>query len=136
MLNLKTNPLSNQACLCGSGLLYCDCCGVYHLAIKKPETAEALMRSRYSAYVLGLVEYLTLTWCQRKKPKVLSLADQPDWVRLEVVQTQQGQKNDRKGLVEFKAYYQTPQGLSALHETSRFERNPLGNWCYLDGKIH
>ncbi|MGR8999959.1 MAG: YchJ family protein, partial [Gammaproteobacteria bacterium] len=53
---------THTLCLCGSGTDYQQCCGPYHSGEKIPGTAEALMRSRYSAYVLRNADYLQATW--------------------------------------------------------------------------
>lgn len=89
------------------------------------------MRSRYCAFALGDVAYLLATWHPRTRPAQLDLADQPQWMRLEV--SGSGEDGD-SGWVEFAAHYRTPQGAGCLRERSRFLREQ-GRWLYLDGRL-
>jgi uncharacterized protein YchJ len=66
-----------QKCPCGSGKSYSHCCGIYHKDHSLVPTAQALMRSRYSAYALGLEEYLLATWHPSTRPEKLDLASTP-----------------------------------------------------------
>ncbi|MEN9502416.1 MAG: hypothetical protein RI964_1701 [Pseudomonadota bacterium] len=120
-------------CPCGSGLIYNQCCRVYHDGKVAP-TAQALMRSRYSAYVLGNGSYLHRSWHSSTRPTKKSLLQLPptDWLGLAIVRTEQGHESDTQGIVEFIARYQTPAGEEVLHETSRFLREG-GRWYYVDG---
>jgi SEC-C motif-containing protein len=94
-------------------------------------TAEALMRSRYSAYVLKNSAYLNDTWHPSTRPVALDVSsDDTEWRRLEVVGTEKGAETDSEGVVEFAAWFQGGQ----LHERSRFVREE-GRWFYLDGEI-
>ncbi len=119
-------------CPCASGLPYRDCCGRYHegpLRLLAP-TAEALMRSRYSAFVLGLREYLLDTWHPTTRP----VAFEPDppalkWLGLQV--RRQEHIDDAHALVEFVARSKLGGRAHRLHETSRFVREG-GRWYYLD----
>ncbi|MCG7277379.1 hypothetical protein MHJ95_00010 [Corynebacterium imitans] len=121
---------SLSACACGSGKPYAACCGSYHRGAK-PLTAEALMRSRYTAFVHGLPEYLHITWAARTRPKVSELpATGLPFTRLEILRTQDGGPFDTEGVVEFAAY--SPTGVQ--HEVSRFIRED-GAWVYLDGDL-
>ena len=92
------------------------------------------MRSRYSAYVLGLHDYLLATWHPSTRPQVLELGDPATtrWLGLEV--KRHGAQDDT-GMVEFVARYKVG-GASAvrLHERSRFLRED-GRWYYLDGEF-
>ena len=107
-------------------------------------TAEMLMRSRFSAYRLGLVDYLLETTAPKARDKRLrseieNTANTTEWLSLEIIQTQQGGPRDKMGKVEFVAQYRnlSSNGTSserALHELSRFTRYQ-GPWVYLDGKI-
>src|SRR5690606_256591 len=94
-------------------------------------TAEVLMRSRYSAYVLGLDTYLLQTWHPDTRPTLLDLdSDVQRWLGLEVKQHQD--HADGTAIVEFVARYKTGSGKAErLHETSRFIK--VGQtWFYLD----
>ncbi|WP_044406560.1 YchJ family protein [Thiomicrospira microaerophila] len=127
-------------CPCGSGQDYSDCCKLIHTGKAKALTAEALMRSRFSAYYLGqqqpeLASYLLNTWCPSTRPNSMELTDQPNWVRLKIWQTQAGQPNDKQGIVEFSAFYLDGLFQLEFREKSYFQRNPEGDWCYLRGDI-
>lgn len=123
-----------DACPCGSGRAYEACCGRYHAGEPAPD-AEALMRSRYSAYVRRLEAYLLDTWHPRTRPPALDLgaAPHPQWLGLAV-------KAHRSlaptlASVEFVARYKLNGRAFKLHETSRFEHSD-GRWRYVDGEIH
>lgn len=124
----------SDICLCGSGHAYHDCCAVYHSGAQIPATAGQLMRSRYTAFALGLVDYLIATWHTASRPLELDLVDNPRWLRLQVVQ-ESGQAGDAQAWVEFKAYGLIDGKLLCLHETSRFAY-AQGRWWYQDGQIH
>jgi SEC-C motif-containing protein len=94
-------------------------------------TAEALMRSRYTAYTLGRTDYVFRTWHPRTRPGDLTTTPMT-WLGLEVVRTEDGGPEDDTGVVEFVAIYQGARGLERLHEVSRFERRG-GRWVYVDG---
>jgi SEC-C motif-containing protein len=107
-----------------------ECCGRYHRGEAAP-TAEAQMRSRYSAYVLKNSDYLRSTWHPSTCPLELDISsDNTPWQRLVIIGTEKGTVTDSEGVVEFAAYYQGGQ----LHERSRFVREE-GRWFYLDGEI-
>lgn len=106
-------------------------------------TAEQLMRSRYSAYVLGLTSYLVDTTDPKSRGKNLCSSIEESlqttcWTSLKIVQTRQGKAEDKVGKVEFIAQFEeaSPRGLhkGALHELSRFKRY-RGHWVYVDGQI-
>lgn len=91
------------------------------------------MRSRYSAFALGLAEYLLRTWHPSMRPRELDL-DHTVWRRLQIVDTVAGGPADDTGVVEFRATSRTAEGVSVLHERSRFVRES-GAWYYLDGDL-
>jgi SEC-C motif-containing protein len=104
-------------CPCGSGLPYDGCCGPLHSGAPAAGP-EALMRSRFSAFALGLEAYLLSSWHPSTRPASLEL-DDTEWRRLQIV--------DVSGdVVEFRASYRG--GL--LHERSRFVQEG-GRWFYL-----
>ncbi len=86
------------------------------------------MRSRYSAYVLGLIDYLLATWHPATAPGELELAPLK-WLGLEVLHCEQ---STDAGVVEFVARCRDGGGAQRLHETSRFVRE-AGRWYYIDG---
>ena len=116
-------------CPCGLLSSYEDCCGRYHKGEHAPNP-EALMRSRYSAYVLKKNDYLADThWQKTKNDYDFSHEDNIEWHSLEVIRSST-QKN--KGIVVFKAYGQDLQGAFCLQETSEFIFDK-GIWYYLKG---
>lgn len=132
-------------CPCGLPATLGQCCGRYHAGAAAP-TAEALMRSRYSAYVLGLNDYLLATWHPSTRPGVLDLDDSPRWLGLSVkpalphrdsLRSQNNSANAalaERATVEFVARYKIAGRAYKLHETSRFVRED-GRWYYLNGEV-
>ncbi|RQP12695.1 MAG: hypothetical protein EAS51_02035 [Microbacteriaceae bacterium] len=123
----------DAACPCGSGRAYGRCCGPIHAGAPAP-TAEALMRSRFSAFALGDAAYLTRSWHPSTRPGELELDADVVWRRLQIVDTVAGGPDDADGVVEFRASYRSPDGAGLLHERSRFARVD-GRWTYLDGDV-
>lgn len=125
---------ADNACSCGSGKAYAACCGPYLDGGQRPITAEALMRSRYSGYVLARMDYLLDTWHQSTRPGTLDLDDSSivNWLGLKIVRTEAGGPDDARGVVEFVARYKVGGKAHRLHEISRFVREG-GQWFYLDG---
>lgn len=133
--------MSNKhLCPCESGKPYEQCCAVYHLG-SAAASAEALMRSRYSAYALvtekpALVTYLLQTWHPDTRPESLTLTseDSIKWLGLQVKRHQVTSPND--AIVEFVARYKFANNLSGkaerLHEISQFNLID-GRWYYVDG---
>jgi SEC-C motif-containing protein len=120
------------ACPCGSGAPYSRCCRPFHTGQADAPTAEALMRSRYSAFVKRLPRYLVDTWSPADRPARLDLDHTVRWTGLQIVATAAGGVDDKSGTVEFIAGYQSPAGPGELHEVSRFGRDGAG-WIYLGG---
>jgi SEC-C motif domain protein len=120
-------------CPCGSGEIYPACCGPAHAGDPAP-TAEALMRSRYTAFAKGLGPYLLATWHPSTRPADLDLDLDTTWRRLQIVDAVAGGPGDAEGVVEFRASYRTPTGAGLVHERSRFVRAE-GRWFYLDGDV-
>lgn len=123
------------SCLCGSGIEYNQCCGLYHSGDKLPAIAEALMRSRFTAYALDNTDYILATWDVAVQPKKIDFsAENIDWQRLEITDTKKGVIKDNKGIVEFKAFYGKNGEGHVLHEISRFAKTN-GRWFYLSGVV-
>ena len=127
-------------CPCGSQSRYVDCCEIYLRGKASAPTAEALMRSRYSAYSKGDVEYLIQTQHPKKRKKtdrqmLLRTIETTHWLGLTVFKTQKGGPDDRRGIVEFVAQYRglaLTDPIYQLHERSRFIKED-GVWFYQDG---
>lgn len=123
------------ACPCASGHGYAACCGRLHRGDAVADSAAALMRSRYSAFVCGAHDYLLATWHASTRPAQLAADTLPTtWLGLEVVTTRQGGSEDDQGEVEFIARYKQQGRVLHLHETSRFVRED-GRWWYVDGEL-
>ncbi len=127
-------PFPSELCPCGSTILYTQCCGPYHTGAAIAPNAEALMRSRYTAYVLGNADYLKATWHPSRFPPQFHLDDQPhtQWLGLKVKRYELSE--DSHALVEFIARYKINGRAHRLHEVSRFVREG-GRWLYLSGEI-
>ncbi len=129
-------PLSAAACPCGQAATYADCCGRYHLGgalhLQAPDAAT-LMRSRYSAYVLGLLDYVRATWHPDTCPADLA-PNEPGlrWLGLEVRRHHSVDPDHAQ--VEFVARSKLGGRAFRLHETSRFVRQQ-GRWWYVDGDM-
>lgn len=109
---------------------YTACCGRCHSGATAPDAA-AMMRSRYSAYALGLEAYLLATWHPDTRPAALDLAaDGTKWLGLEL-KRHTPEAADR-ATVEFVARYKIGGRAHRLHEISRFVREE-GRWFYVDG---
>jgi len=121
-------------CYCCSGKKYNDCCEPYITGVQKAPAAEALMRSRYSAYVVHNADYLYSTTAPRErrhhsKAAILEWAKSNQWLKLEVLKA-------TKNTVEFKAYYlDNLLRAQVHHEKSTFE-NENGCWYYVTGSIN
>jgi SEC-C motif-containing protein len=126
--------MTGAACPCGSGRTLEQCCGRYHAGEAAPD-ADSLMRSRYSAYVLGLEDYLRTTWHPDTCPVALGLnaTPRPQWLGLTV--KAHAPQDVTHATVEFVARYKLNGRAFKLHETSRFE-NLDGRWLYVDGEMH
>jgi SEC-C motif-containing protein len=122
-----------KECPCGSRRSYADCCGLLHNGAIAPD-AEALMRSRYSAFVLGLEFYLLASWHPDSCPPALDLAAGPvmKWIGLDVRRHEQTDADH--AIVEFVTRYKVNGRAHRLHEVSRFVRAE-GRWFYLDGEF-
>lgn len=125
--------LTSALCPCGAGA-YSACCQPFLQAEKVPPTALQLMRSRYSAYVLGLEPYLLATWHVSTRPASLDLNEQEPskWLGLEV---KRSVENGDVAEVEFVARYKHKGGPAhRMHEISQFVKEN-GHWFYVDGDL-
>ena len=118
------------ACPCGTGRDHDDCCGPLHAGAPAPD-AQALMRSRYSAYVREDAGYLLRSWHASTRPDALAFdAPRPTWIRLEVLRHLVTGPHSAE--VEFVARYRVGGGsVVRMREHSRFLCED-GHWFYLD----
>ena len=126
---------NSSLCPCGSNQNYAECCQLFHVGKYLPVTAEALMRSRYSAYVFKNSDYLLATWYKTTRPKQLDFSqDNTTWKKLEILNCKKGGAKDDKGRVEFNAFYVQDNEIRLMHEISRFKKI-AGRWFYVDGVL-
>lgn len=127
-----------MSCPCGRAFSYQNCCALAHTNPAFIKTAEDLMRSRYSAFTLANGPYLiethhTETRINVDEKEIVDWAKSVQWVKLEILNSSQGQENDETGTVEFKAYFKEKGKLRFIHENSLFNRE-YGVWKYF-GRI-
>jgi SEC-C motif-containing protein len=125
---------NSTPCPCGSSKSYAECCARFIEAGEAAPSAEALMRSRYTAYTLLKEDYLLASWHPSSRPAALGLTDEAPtkWIGLEVKRHQQ--QDATHATVEFVARYKVNGRAHRLHEASRFEQE-AGRWFYVDGDI-
>jgi len=123
----------NENCYCGSDRSYDDCCQKIHNNPKTAESAEQLMRARYSAFALHLVGFIYETFHPttrrfQKKTEIEQWSKENKWIGLEIIKS-------TENTVEFKAFFINPNAQTEYHhEKSRFQKIQK-TWYYLDGKL-
>jgi SEC-C motif-containing protein len=122
-----------QPCPCGSGIRFDGCCAPL-LRGEPALSPERLMRSRYTAFVVGDARYLSETWHPGTRPEDLDLDPGLRWTGLEIVDAVDPGEEATRGVVEFRAHWRDAGTTGVLAERSRFVRQS-GRWWYLDGKI-
>lgn len=121
-------------CYCDSGQNFANCCQPLVSGSKEANCAEALMRSRYTAFCLHEKDYLVKTWHKSTCPSDLDFDERQKWLGLKIVSTRHGQMGDDKGQVEFVARYRLHGKAYRLHELSDFVFEN-GLWRYTKGVI-
>ncbi|WP_067272365.1 YchJ family protein [Streptomyces jeddahensis] len=132
-----STPPATQApalCPCGSGAAYSQCCGRRHSGAAAAPTAEALMRSRYSAFAVRDEAYLLRTWHPETRPPRVDFDAGMRWTGLKILDTTDGSAFHTTGTVTFRAHYTDGGRAGVLHERSRFTRVG-GAWVYVDGEF-
>ena len=121
-------------CPCESGQIYNKCCGPLLAGIAYASTAEALMRSRYTAYIEENVNYLAQTWHPDYRPRSMEMSkDHKKWLGLKIKSAKGGETGAGKGVVEFVARFKVGGKGHRLHEISQFVREG-GRWYYTSGE--
>ncbi|MDP5053833.1 MAG: YchJ family metal-binding protein [Congregibacter sp.] len=120
-------------CHCQSGEALTACCGPFLAGSATPQSAEQLMRSRYSAFVICDEDYLKATWHAETRPSRVRFDEQQRWLGLSIRALAAGGPDDGTGTVEFVARFKVAGKGHRLHEVSRFEKLD-GRWYYLDGR--
>lgn len=117
--------------------LFAQCCGRYIDGGESAPRALELMRSRYSAYVVGATDYLRATWAQATCPAELdpdpAAPNAPRWLGLQIKRFVELDATHAE--VEFVARYKVGGRAERLHELSRFVRGEDGRWLYVDGYL-
>ena len=126
-------------CPCGSGREYSGCCELYISGKAKPPTAEALMRSRYSAYVEHEIDYIVNTCVKRGKDDIdhkstRDWSEKSKWLGLKIISVEKGGSTDTEGTVEFEASYEQGGLKDIHHETAKFIKEN-DEWLYSEGSI-
>jgi SEC-C motif-containing protein len=139
-----------STCPCGNSLPILRCCGPYIAGAELPPTAEALMRSRYTAYTMRQEDYLRATWHPSTRPldPIIDNNEKIQWLGLEIKSALRLRQrkadlpdNPDQDTVEFVARFKVNGRAQRLHEVSRFVREPdpaVGNklrWFYVDGSF-
>lgn len=140
---LKVSGGSDEAldrasgCPCGGlprGATLGDCCAPVIEGERVADTAEALMRSRYTAYALADGDHLYRTWHPRTRPEHVDPEPWVRWVGLEVLDVVDGGPGQDAGVVEFRARWVAGEGRTRqrgeVHERSAFARR-AGRWFYV-----
>ena len=135
MNNIKEEEVTD--CPCGLDQQFDNCCGVYLSGDKPAPTAEALMRSRYSAFVVGNVDYVLKTHDPATKNEiseddVREWAENSVWEGLNILATEKGLEGDSTGKVEFVAHYHTRGKDESHHELSEFVKKD-DQWFFHQG---
>ena len=127
-----------STCPCGSEKTYETCCAPLHKGTEKAKTAEQLMRSRYVAWSLGLIDYLLQTTWEKQRPGLIreemeDWAARTQWVSLSILDTGAGTETDDHGEVEFNARFRLPpvETIQEHKERSRFVKEK-GEWFFVD----
>ena len=125
----------NTPCPCSPEKSYAECCQLIHQDIKKAKTAEQLMRSRYSAFVLADGDFLMKshhlsTRKIKDKTEIVKWAKSVKWLKLEIIQIIDGKENDAEGSVQFKAIFKEGFHVRSINENSRFLKEE-GVWYYV-----
>lgn len=128
-------------CPCGSAGTYETCCGPFISGKAFPETAEKLMRSRYTAYTRAEIEYIKTTMAPEAREdfdegETRKWAEGSKWKGLKVLDTKKGGPEDNDGMVEFVATYERDGEGVDHHEVSQFRKTKDGKWLFVDGEAH
>lgn len=128
-----------KACPCGSGLAYDKCCEPYITGVKNAPTAEALMCSRYTAYVEHAIDYIVDTCSPDEKEKIdikqtRTWSEKSKWLGLKILSSEKGGPEDTEGRVEFEALYEMDGLRDIHHEQAKFKKHD-GRWLYEEGNI-
>lgn len=126
-------------CACGSGNRYGKCCEPYLKGTMKPSTAEALLRSRYTAFAKHNINYIieTISPGKRKdhdKEEIRKWSESSEWKGLEIVSVDGGSLHDSAAVIDFIAHYKMDNEEKEHHEVAQFKKQD-GQWYFVDGRV-
>jgi len=128
-----------MSCQCFSELKPEECCQPYLKGEMSPPTAASLMRSRYTAFATGNIDYIVETHHPDKRHEVDQeeikvWSENSEWEGLEIIETHKGTEKDSEGVVEFVAKYRIKGRLQTHHEVAEFQKVD-GKWYFYDGQL-
>lgn len=129
-----------ELCPCGTGIAYEKCCLPAIKGERPAPTAEALMRSRYSAYVKVETDYIFETTHPKHRSDydaagTKEWAESAEWRGLEIVSVEQGGADDTAGEVEFIARFEEKGELKVHHEIAGFKKEK-DRWFFSEGRMY
>lgn len=127
---------ASDTCPCGglpAGAALGKCCLPLLEGARTADTAEALMRSRFTAFALGDADYLFRTWHPRTRPADTQPDAEVEWTSLDILDTVDGAAGEATGIVEFAAHYRAGGRPGTMRERSSFVIR-AGRWFYVDGE--
>ncbi len=127
-----------SACPCGTGKEYAECCEPIITGSRITETAEGLMRSRYTAYVKAEVSYIIKSTHPDKQKDydekaIQDWSTKSDWLGFELINAARGQAEDNEGQIEFIAWYRQKGDRQKHHEIANFSKVD-GKWYFVDSE--
>lgn len=130
--------MTTTDCPCGLGKAYAACCEPYIEGKILPPTAEALMRSRYTSYTKGRIDYIERTHAPESakdfdKKASEKWARESTWKGLQIVAIKDGQPTDSTGIVNFVAFFSNGSGDYQHHEIATFRKDGT-RWLFVDGQ--
>jgi SEC-C motif domain protein len=128
-----------ELCPCGSGDSFSNCCEPFINGSKNPPTAEKLMRSRYSAFHEGALDYIFNTHHKSTRDEldmegIKTWAIESEWLGLKIHETEKGGEKDNEGKVEFSCLFNFQGKNQTHHELSTFIKED-GKWYFVDGTL-
>lgn len=128
-----------MTCLCGSGKIFDECCDRFISKGELPSLPEELMRSRYTAYTIGNIDYIINTTTKEKqkdlnKKELEDWAKNLQWLSLEILEAKEPLLIETQGKVEFIAKYSYGETVHNHHELSTFKK-VNGKWFFDDAKF-
>lgn len=128
-------------CPCGSQKSYSQCCEPFIMGSSQPDTAEKLMRARYSAFAKAEINFLKDTLAPESQTDfdinaTKKWAKDSEWLGLKILSTKNGASSDTKGTVEFIATYKQKGKAVDHHEVSEFRKDNHGHWLFVEGESH